>query len=247
MLESQQINELAAALAKAQGQFKNAPKKAKNPFFGSMYADLGACMDAVRDALSANGLAVTQCPGNVEGETLHLTTKLIHSSGQWLQADQVIPIGKHYNKRGEEIPINPQIIGSCITYARRYGLCAIVGLATEDDDGNAVSQQPEPKPKPARRADNEKAQYQITVSEVKPTREVTNNGKHFAEFVVTGNMPDGTLRESFGYAPITDDGAWTSDRFALASANVGKRVAVFATLGKSGKWMIDTLSEVANG
>ena len=229
--------ELNAALAKAQSEMQAAAKDATNPHFRSQYATLASVIDACRGPLTKNGLAISQ-PTKVVGDCVVVETIILHVSGQQRSSELSIPVSK-FDAHG---------IGSAQTYGRRYGLAGMVGIASADDDGNAASEQPEDtRPRPARRADNEKAQFQIVVAEVKPTREVTNNGKHFAEFVVTGNMPDGTLRESYGYAPITDDGAWTSDRFTLAAANVGKRVAVFATLGKSGKWIIDTLSEVANG
>jgi len=229
--------ELNAALSKAQSEIQSAEKDGTNPHFRSQYATMASLLDACRVPLTKNGLAVIQLPA-VAGNDVVLTTSLRHVSGQSVETVLNIPVTK----------MDAQGIGSAITYACRYSLAAMVGIASADDDGNAASEQPEDtRPKPARRADNEKAQFQIVVAEVKPTREVTNNGKHFAEFVVSGNMPDGTLREAYGYAPITDDGAWSSDRFALAAANVGKRVAVLATIGKSGKWIIENIAEVTNG
>jgi hypothetical protein len=238
MIESPQINELAAALAKAQGEMRGAAKDSTNPHFHSQYADLASVWDACRGPLSRNGLSVVQCAGKIDGNNLLMTTILLHSSGQSITSELSLPVSK----------LDAQGVGSAITYARRYSLAAMVGIAADDDDGNAASEQPkETKPQATRRADNEKAQYQIMVSEVKPTREVTNNNKRFAEFVVAGNLPDGTLRESYGYAPMKEDNSWESERYTMAAANIGKRVAIFATLGKSGKWMIDNISEVANG
>ena len=229
--------ELNAALSKAQSEIQSAEKDGTNPHFRSQYATMASLLDACRVPLTKNGLAVIQLPA-VAGNDVVLTTSLRHVSGQSVETVLNIPVTK----------MDAQGIGSAITYACRYSLAAMVGIASADDDGNAASEQPEDtRPRPARRADNEKSQYQIIISVARPTREVTNNGKHYEEFVVAGNLPDGTLREAYGYAPITDDGAWSSDRFALAAANVGKRVAVLATIGKSGKWIIENIAEVTNG
>src|ERR1700690_675114 len=92
MQTSEQINELAAALAKAQGEITGALKDSANPFFKSKYSDLASCWDACRSALSKNGLAVVQSPMSViPTETLKvgtfLVTTLMHSSGQWMRSE----------------------------------------------------------------------------------------------------------------------------------------------------------------
>ncbi len=129
MSQSDQINELASALAKAQGRITGALKDSENPFFKSKYADLAAVWDACREALSQNGLAVIQTTG-MDEFGLNLETTLAHSSGQWIKG--ILPI--------RPIKNDPQGIGSAITYARRYALAALVGVAQVDDDGNAASQ-----------------------------------------------------------------------------------------------------------
>ena len=144
MQTSEQINELAAALAKAQGQIQGAVKDSTNPAFKSRYADLASVWDACRVALSLNGLAVVQGPALV-GQGVSVTTRLLHSSGQWAESTLMLPMDK----------ATAQGAGSAITYARRYALAAMVGVAPDDDDdGNAASQQPAqqqrlaPKPEP---------------------------------------------------------------------------------------------------
>lgn len=127
-MKSEQINELAAALAKAQGSMKGAVKDASNPFFKKSYADLESIWDACRKALSENGLAVIQTT-EVLGETLSLITTLVHSSGQSISGSYPI----------KPVKDDPQGIGSAITYARRYALASIVGVHQTDDDGNAAS------------------------------------------------------------------------------------------------------------
>ena len=117
------LNELAAALAKAQGAMNNASMNRINPHFKSKYADLAALWDAVRKPLSDNGLSVVQI---IRDGSLH--TMLLHTSGQRLCSDYPLPA-----------TARPQEMGSALTYARRYSLSALVGIAAdEDDDANAV-------------------------------------------------------------------------------------------------------------
>jgi hypothetical protein len=144
MRASEQLNELAGALSKAQAMLRGAVKDSTNPHFKSRYADLASCWDACREALAANGLSVVQLPeGN--GGVVEMTTMLLHTSGQWIACTGCFTATK----------ADPQGLGSCITYARRYQLCAIVGISPEDDDGNAASepvkQQAKPEPKPERK------------------------------------------------------------------------------------------------
>lgn len=131
MNKSESIAELATALAKAQGEIKGAVKDSSNPFFKSSYADLASVWDACRKPLSDNGLAVIQTmdflPDNPE--FVVVDTTLTHSSGQWISGRLVV----------KPVKSDPQGSGSCITYLRRYSLQSIVGIAPEDDDGNAAS------------------------------------------------------------------------------------------------------------
>jgi hypothetical protein len=128
MQTSESINELSAALAKAQGEITGALKDSANPFFKSKYADLASCWDACRVPLAKNGLAVIQVPETTEAG-LTLITTLAHSSGQWIRGS--LPV-----KPKDD---TPQAMGSALTYARRYALTAFIGIAQVDDDGNAAS------------------------------------------------------------------------------------------------------------
>jgi hypothetical protein len=125
---STELNELASALSKAQGQITGALKDSKNPFYKSNYADLASVWDACRDQLSTNGLSVVQTNGN-DNDRVTVTTMLIHSSGQWIR-------GTCSAKPSKD---DAQSTGSVITYLRRYGLAAIVGVAQIDDDAYAGS------------------------------------------------------------------------------------------------------------
>lgn len=127
-MQSESIAKLAEALSKAQGKIKGAAKDTANPFFKSKYADLASVWDACREALTENGLCVLQ---TTEDGIEHVTviTTLSHSSGEWIRGRLTMKPVKN----------DPQGIGSAITYARRYALAAIVGVAPEDDDGEAAS------------------------------------------------------------------------------------------------------------
>ena len=125
---SEAVNEIATALAKAQGAMDNASKDRSNPAFKSKYADLASVRDATSGPLSANGIAVLQAAATT-ADGVVVETRLIHTSGQWL-ACTVGATPKAYD---------PQSIGSAITYLRRYGLMSMAGIAPEDDDGNAAS------------------------------------------------------------------------------------------------------------
>lgn len=121
-MQSEQINELAAALAKAQAAIKNATYNRVNPHFKNKYADLAACFDAVRKPLSDHGLSVTQTTEVREGGMV-LVTRLMHTSGQWIRGEYPLPASGR-----------PQEIGSALTYAKRYSLSSIAGIAADDDD-----------------------------------------------------------------------------------------------------------------
>lgn len=126
-MKSESLNELAKALCDAQKELKPALKDAKNTFYNSSYADLASVTEAVR-SIHAHGLSYTQTLDMV-GETPVLKTTLLHVSGQWVEGVQPLMAVKK----------DPQSLGSAITFARRYGLAAIVGLTQDDDDGNAAS------------------------------------------------------------------------------------------------------------
>lgn len=126
---SESINELSGALSKAQARIIGALKDAANPFFKSKYADLSSVWDAVREPLTANGLAVIQTTSAPpDGSSVIVTTMLAHSSGQWVRDSLVLQPTKR----------DPQGIGSAITYGRRYALAAITGCPQIDDDGEAA-------------------------------------------------------------------------------------------------------------
>lgn len=129
MNKSESIAELTKALVNVQANLKPAVKDAKNPFFKSNYADINSVWDSCRDLLADNGLAVIQTTAPAEHAVI-VETILAHTSGEWIGGELLLPLTKG----------DAQGVGSAITYGRRYGLAAIVGIvADEDDDGNAAS------------------------------------------------------------------------------------------------------------
>jgi hypothetical protein len=140
MNQSESIAELSAALAKAQGIMEGASKDSANPFFKSKYADLASVWDACRKPLSDNGLSVVQTTEFMpeHPDMVCIETILCHASGQWIKGRLAV----------KPVKSDPQSVGSCITYLRRYSLQSIVGIAPEDDDGNAASGKNDTKKQP---------------------------------------------------------------------------------------------------
>ena len=130
MKTSEKIDLIAPALLAAQKEINNATKNAKNPHFKNNYADLGAIIDAIKEPLNKNGIAITQSlsPGN---DGLHLSSRLIHISGQWIEDTAFTPLPK----------ADPQGVGSATTYLRRYSLAALLCITQEDDDGEGARPQ----------------------------------------------------------------------------------------------------------
>lgn len=140
MQMSEKCDAVVGAFIKAQSSLKKAAKDTDNPFFKSKYADLNAVWAACQDALSENELAAIQdVQTTADGVTV--STRIVHSSGQWIECGPLtVPLGQ---KR------DAQSVGSAITYGRRYGLSATLGVvADEDDDGNkATKDAPNPNEK----------------------------------------------------------------------------------------------------
>jgi hypothetical protein len=162
--QSENIAELAAALAKAQTEIGSVHKDAANPYFKSSYASLANVWESVRPVLSKNGLSVVQMPGSDE-RGYYVQTQLMHSSGQWVRSTT-------YMKPAKE---DPQGIGSLISYARRYALQAMVMACPDDDDGEAAmgrTSKPVESSKPAVKAKTAEAPAKLSTeaSSAKDTR-----------------------------------------------------------------------------
>lgn len=172
-MRSEQINELATALAKAQGQMKPASFDKVNPHFKSKFASLASCWESVREPLRGNGLSLTQAPVQRLSEMVLVST-LMHSSGQWVSC---------------EMPLTgatPQQLGSALSYARRYSMSALLGIVSDDDDdGEATADRNKVTPiKPAAGFSpvREVLRSIHTPAHPAPVKIVTGNG---GEYVVT--------------------------------------------------------------
>jgi hypothetical protein len=152
ILHSEQIDQLATALALAQRKMPACRKDSKNPHLRSRYTDLTELVDATRPVLTEQGLSVVQSTRSETGTgRLLLVTLLMHNSGQWLRGEAPV----------ESVPtkgINPnQALGSALTYMRRYTYGAMIGaVSEEDDDGHAaapLTQQGKPSSVPPGRQD----------------------------------------------------------------------------------------------
>lgn len=137
-MQSENINELALALSKVQGAIQPAKKDCNNPYYKSKYADLTSVWESCREELSTNQIAVVQGLDDTETHLVVITT-LIHSSGQWMKSKMMISKTMAEKGQQKERPMTAQEIGAATTYLRRFSLASVVGVCTEDDDGNIAS------------------------------------------------------------------------------------------------------------
>jgi ERF superfamily len=127
-MENTAQQQYAQALVAAIGELSNVPKTASNPYFKSKYAPLDAIVESTRPVLAKHGLAIQQQPLFMEG-TAGVETTILHKAGHSTATTLLLPLKDQ----------SPQGVGSAITYARRYALAAVLGLATEDDDDGNIS------------------------------------------------------------------------------------------------------------
>jgi len=168
METSPEIGELAKALCKAQALLEDAKKSSDNPFFKSKYADLTEVWNTCRKPLTDNGLSVVQGSSDHEPHAglTTITTMLLHESGQWISGQLMMPLPKN----------DPQGVGSAITYGRRYGLSAMVGICPEDDDAEgAMPKRTDPPKKTTPRSSSSPTEA------VKPVVQVTLKGIEVAD------------------------------------------------------------------
>lgn len=138
-METQKHKSLYSALAAAQSEMGRAKKDSKNPHFKSSYADLSSVMDACMPSLTKHGIAVLQ-PAHDEGGERYVKTIFAHGeSGETMECRVPLIVNKN----------DMQGYGSAVTYARRYGLMGMAGIAPDDDDGNAAANAPPERSQPA--------------------------------------------------------------------------------------------------
>ena len=145
MRTSETIEKLAVAMTAAQAELKNAAFDKENPHFKSRYATLAAVRDTVAPTLSKHGLSVVQTT-DFDGGAWLVQTRIIHTSGQWIESVYPFAIDK------------PQQMGSALTYARRYSLSMICGIASEEDDDGNEAQKGVNSPQTPRNANGTAAQ-----------------------------------------------------------------------------------------
>lgn len=136
---SDSIIKIAKALCAFQQEVQNPINTTENSFFKNKYATLADILNEVRPVMAKHGLSFIQIPSG-DGSMVVLTTLILHESGEWIEPD---PIFMRVEKP------TAQGIGSSITYARRYALSSILGVASEDDDDGNEASQTGKKGKPA--------------------------------------------------------------------------------------------------
>jgi hypothetical protein len=177
--QTEQNQKLCEALVKAVGDLSNVAKTAANPYFKSKYAPLDAIIDATRPVLAKHGLAVIQEPLFMEG-TAGVETIIVHKEGGSKSSTLLLPIKDQ----------SPQGVGSAITYARRYSLAAVLGIAAEDDDdgnistGLAKKEEAKPAKSPVREVSKEEAKATATWKNVEITNIKEIQGKKSVFFCV---------------------------------------------------------------
>lgn len=132
MKKSESIKNIAGAMLKLQGEIGKAKKNAENPFFKKNYSTLEEVAGVAHGPLQTHGLVITQTLDETDNGPVVETTLIHAESGDYITSS--VPV---FDKRGDM-----QGLGSAITYARRYGLAAILGIVQEDDDGNSTSNPP---------------------------------------------------------------------------------------------------------
>lgn len=229
--QSENIGELAAALAKAQAEVGTVTKDSANPYFKSNYASLAAVWEATRPILSKHQLSVVQMPSHDEAG-YYVETQLMHSSGQWIRS-------RTYMKPAKD---DPQGIGSLISYARRYALQAVTMICPDDDDGEAAMgrtapQKPAESPKPAPKVETPKPKA-IKPAEPAKADSKFNGEKHqelFQKLMEAGVTQDdfmGALRHA-GTIPEN-----AKDFFLMKEATAQKFLSeLTTTIGVVREWL----------
>jgi hypothetical protein len=205
---SETIEKIAPALIAFQSELPAIAKDKDNPYFKSKYADLATISEAIKSPLAANKLAYTQHFEQQESQTVCVTTVLLHESGEWLANSCKLPVNK----------ADAQGYGSAITYARRYGLSALLGLVSEDDeDGNAASEKPKSKTR-----EKQEARFEAEKNNPDPAPEVLLKQLHIILTNRYGSDSDAkkSLLEDFFKRSIPTTKSLTKDEVkAFLSSN----------------------------
>lgn len=217
MLFSEQTDKLMPAVIKAWASIEAAVKNSTNPHLKNHYADLASLMDAVKQPMVDNGLAVFQPVAAVEGDlpAVAVDTYIMHTSGQWMMSSfSMVSVDR-----------KPQAVGATITYLRRYALGAMLGMvAEEDDDGNSGSGTTGPRQQNARPTSQPKQQPAPVKTEPAATNdadlardlrnklmELTGTDLAAVKQYFSGIWPGGSPKEPVAYIkPLNDIIAYVS-------------------------------------
>lgn len=232
--QSDNIGELAAALAKAQGEVGTVTKDSANPFYKNSYASLAAVWEATRPILSKHQLSVVQMPSHDEAG-YYVETQLMHSSGQWIRS-------RTYMKPVKD---DPQGIGSLISYARRYALQAVTMICPDDDDGEVAMgrtapQKPVESSKPAPKVETPKVK---AVKPTEPVKEVEDkpkfNGASHQELfqkLMEAGLTQGDFMSALRHAGTIPPNA--TDFFLMKEATAQKFLSeLTTTMGVVREWL----------
>lgn len=143
MNHSESITKITEALLVIQAALPEVKKDSENSYFkkpdktAHKYASLEVVLDTVKPFLIEQEILLVQGGTESPAGTVSIETRLIHKSGEWVSTVTQLPYKDS----------DPQKAGSAITYAKRYGLLAILSLPTVDDDANEAAQ-PVTKPQP---------------------------------------------------------------------------------------------------
>lgn len=232
--QSDNIADLAASLAKAQSEMGAVHKDQDNPYFRSKFAGLSTVWEAVKPALTKNGLSIVQMPGSDE-RGYFVQTQLLHSSGQWIRSTT-------YMKPAKE---DPQGIGSLISYARRYALQAMVMACPDDDDGEAAmgrtaTQKPAEASKPVAKVETPKAKAVKVTESAKETEEKSKfNGEGHQQLfqkLMEAGVTQGDFMAALRHAGTIP--AQATDFFLMKEATAQKFLGeLTTTIGVVREWI----------
>src|SRR3990167_4775248 len=204
--QSESIDQLAAAIVKAQLALVPAAKDHINPFFKSKYADLPTVWEA-SGPFRENGIAITQSPMDAPDEYIVLDTQLSHISGQWIRSRLKIRVAKAY----------PQGFGSALTYARRYALGAMTGIVTEEDDDGTAASMPQ-KERTYQAAQQHKQTAQAKINELREEGPPRQNGGDTQQVNLSGPVVSASQQGPDAAAPSS----WRVPNVGWAKTNAGK-------------------------
>jgi hypothetical protein len=203
MNKSESIVKLSQAMAKAQAEVNHALLDSKNPHFRSDYASLESCLNAAKPVMGKYGLALMQSGDRSAEGDIVLTSLLTHESGEWVQFQMPLVLSKQ----------DMQGLGSSLTYGRRYALCGLFGIGSDDDDGNAASIKPQTQPTPQQQRPAQQTQSGGPLASRKQM------GKAFAMYTAAG-----LNKESFGQwlAERTNGGqySWKTDKTTITASQI---------------------------